>query len=117
MGLAFVELLPESCLNGDESDVIITRNRSSFGMFFFPLSFLVLTLGLEYEAWQGQTKHNSRCHCSFHAGFVAGWSSTATGIRRVTAEIMCKSKGDSDCLFVTTTPGNLDKAVKQFSEQ
>lgn len=33
MGLAFVELLPESILNGTEEDIIITRNRSSFGMY------------------------------------------------------------------------------------
>eukprot|EP01127_Copromyxa_protea_P010497 TRINITY_DN2552_c0_g2_i1.p1 TRINITY_DN2552_c0_g2~~TRINITY_DN2552_c0_g2_i1.p1 ORF type:complete len:1280 (+),score=216.70 TRINITY_DN2552_c0_g2_i1:44-3883(+) len=101
MGLAFVELLSESILNGEPDDVIITRNRSSF----------------EYEAWQGQTKHNSRCNCSFHAGFIAGWSTTATGFFRVTAEIMCKSKGDSDCLFVTTNPANLDNAVKVFAER
>eukprot|EP01126_Amoeba_proteus_P061267 TRINITY_DN8208_c0_g1_i2.p1 TRINITY_DN8208_c0_g1~~TRINITY_DN8208_c0_g1_i2.p1 ORF type:complete len:727 (+),score=165.29 TRINITY_DN8208_c0_g1_i2:247-2181(+) len=101
MGLAFVELLPQSRLNGDAQDVIITRNKSSF----------------EYNAWQGETRHGHRCHCSFHAGWIAGWSSTATGILRVTAEILCRSKGGSDCIFVTTVANNLEKAIKTFSTE
>lgn len=99
-GMAFVHLLEESTFESKVNDECL--------LYEYAYSF-------ESESWLKKNKSNTDfCTCMMSAGYLAGWGEGATHSIKATAELQCKSKGDSKCLFVRADPINLESMAKKI---
>ncbi|MFO8018008.1 MAG: XylR N-terminal domain-containing protein [Promethearchaeia archaeon] len=87
VGLAFVDIFPESKPAPDNSYFLIYEHPNTFES------------GV-YKA-KNETADHGICH--FSAGYSAGWCSEAFGLELEAREIKCEAKGDDSCRFIMTT--------------
>ncbi|MCC7385532.1 MAG: response regulator [Deltaproteobacteria bacterium] len=97
-GWAFVEILPESApVPGPEYCLIYDH----------PYSF-------ESEAWlqSGLSRHHPSC--IMNAGYSSGWCEESFGLALVSAEVLCRAKGDTCCRFVMAPPEHVERRVRDY---
>jgi len=97
-GWAFVELFPES--NPAQSD-------DFFLVFEHPYSF-------ESDAWVRAGRTSDLPVCVMNAGYSSGWCEASFEQRLVSAEILCRGKGDSSCRFVMAPPHRIEEQIATY---
>jgi signal transduction histidine kinase/CheY-like chemotaxis protein len=100
-GWAFVRILPESLPNPDESFFLV---------YDHPFSF-------ESHAWIQRGKLSNHPVCVMNAGYSSGWCEESFGLHLVSAEIMCKAKGDENCRFVMAAPWKIESLISNYLER
>jgi signal transduction histidine kinase/CheY-like chemotaxis protein len=97
-GWAFVELFPEcKPAPGDEF----------FLVFEHPYSF-------ESDAWVRARRTAEFPVCVMNAGYSSGWCEAAFDQRLVSAEILCRGKGDDTCRFIMAPPHRIEAQIATY---
>jgi signal transduction histidine kinase/CheY-like chemotaxis protein len=94
-GWAFVDLLPESRP---------VPGADYFLVFDHPYSF-------EAEAWLGGGDSAGFPVCIMNSGYSSGWCQESFGQPLVSAEILCRARGDDVCRFVMAPPERIEELV------
>jgi two-component system cell cycle sensor histidine kinase/response regulator CckA len=97
-GWAFVDIFPESRPSPDEHYCTV---------FDHPYSF-------ESDAWMRAGRTSDFPVCIMNAGYSSGWSEASFGQPLVSAEILCRGKGDDVCRFVMAPPEHISARIEEY---
>ncbi len=97
-GWAFVDIFPESRPTPDEDFYLIYDHTFSF----------------EADAWKKAGKRSDCPVCVMNAGYSSGWCEESFGMPLVTAEILCKAKGDEVCRFIMAHPSKIEGYIRAY---
>lgn len=86
VGLAFVDIFPESKPTPDENYFLLYEHPNTF----------------ESEVYKQKNETADHEICHFSSGYSAGWCSEAFGLELQAQEISCVAKGDDACRFIMT---------------
>jgi signal transduction histidine kinase/ActR/RegA family two-component response regulator len=97
-GWAKVEILPESRP---------TPGDDFFLVYDHPYSF-------ESDAWLRASGRRQSPVCIMNAGYSSGWTEHAFGMNMVSAELLCRARGDDACRFIMAPPSRIEGHVEIF---
>jgi two-component system cell cycle sensor histidine kinase/response regulator CckA len=97
-GWAFVEILPESQPTPDSDYCLVYDHPYSF----------------ESDAWVRYARHSQTPVCIMNAGYSSGWCEESFGLKLVSAEILCRAKGDETCRFVMAPPDRVSTRIAEY---
>ena len=82
-------------------------NDDYYLIFDHPYSF-------ESDAWLRAGKRREFPVCIMNAGWSSGWCEESFGVQLVSAEILCRAKGDPTCRFIMAPPGRIEGHVGSY---
>jgi len=97
-GWAFVDIFPESRPSPDERFYLV---------FDHPYSF-------ESDAWVRAGRASVFPVCIMNAGYSSGWCEASFGQSLVSAEILCRGKGDHTCRFIMAPPERISARIDEY---
>ncbi len=97
-GWASVEIDPSSRPSAD---------GDFFLLFEHPYSF-------EADAWLGAGKRRDFAACIMNAGYSSGWCEASFGVELVSAEVLCRARGDACCRFIMAHPDRIEARVQEY---
>lgn len=97
-GWAYVDISPESRATPDDEYCLI---------FDHPYSF-------ESDAWVRAGRHSDFPVCIMNAGYSSGWCEASFDQKLVSAEILCRAKGDHTCHFVMAPPHRIQAQIAEY---
>lgn len=100
VGLAFVDVFPESHLVGDDSYLLIYEHPNTF----------------ESDSYKKDNKKTDHPICFFSAGYSAGWCSEAFGLELKAQEISCVAQGDDSCRFIMAPYDKISEHLDKIDE-
>jgi len=81
-----------------------------FLLFDHPYSF-------EADAWLEHGQRTDFPVCIMNAGYSSGWCQESFGVRLVTAEVLCRARGDEACRFVMAPPARIEARVEEWRKE
>ncbi len=97
-GWAYVDIAAESSPSPDEDYRLV---------YDHPFSF-------ESDAWMQAGRQTEFPVCIMNAGYSSGWCEESFGVPLVSAEIMCKARGDEACRFVMAHPSKIELYIQDY---
>jgi signal transduction histidine kinase/CheY-like chemotaxis protein len=76
-------------------------------LFDHPYSF-------EADAWLRAGERREFAACIMNAGYSSGWCEESFGIELVSAEVLCRARGDACCRFIMAHPDRIEARVHAF---
>ena len=99
-GWAFVDISPDSTPSPDSE---------FYALYDHPYSF-------ESDSWLAAGKSSEHPVCVMNSGYSSGWCEHAFGLPLVSAEILCRAKGDDTCRFIMAPPDRIEQRIKSYIE-
>jgi PAS domain S-box-containing protein len=100
-GWAFVDISPESAPSPDANFYLLYDHPYSF----------------ESDSWLAAGKSADHPVCVMNAGYSSGWCEHAFGLPLVSAEILCRAKGDEACRFIMAPPERIEARIRSYVER
>ncbi|HYM34841.1 MAG TPA: ATP-binding protein [Steroidobacteraceae bacterium] len=97
-GWAFVDIFPESRATPDDEYCMV---------FDHPYSF-------ESDAWVRAKRTSTMPVCIMNAGYSSGWCEESFGQSLVSAELLCRGKGDEVCRFIMAPPTRIAERIDAY---
>jgi two-component system, cell cycle sensor histidine kinase and response regulator CckA len=97
-GWAFVDIDPSSRPSADGDFYLL---------FEHPYSF-------EADAWLRAAKRRDFAACIMNAGYSSGWCEASFGVELVSAEVLCRARGDACCRFIMAHPDRIEARVHEY---
>jgi PAS domain S-box-containing protein len=97
-GWAFVDISADSRPSPDENFYLLYDHPYSF----------------ECDSWLSAGKRTDFPVCVMNAGYSSGWCEASFGVPLVSAEIMCRAKGDEHCRFIMAHPGHIQAHIQAY---
>jgi signal transduction histidine kinase/CheY-like chemotaxis protein len=97
-GWAFVDIDPSSRPSADGDFYLL---------FEHPYSF-------EADAWLRAGKRRDFAACIMNAGYSSGWCEESFGVELVSAEVLCRAKGDPCCRFIMAHPHRIEERLREY---
>ena len=97
-GWAFVDISAESQPSPDENFYLLYDHPYSF----------------ECDSWLSEGKRTNFPVCVMNAGYSSGWCEASFGLPLVSAEIMCRAKGDDACRFIMAHPTRIEGFIQAY---
>ena len=100
-GWGRVRLLPESDMTSDKDFLLLYEHENSF----------------ESDSWKAANLQSPMPVCVMNAGYSAGWTSEAFSRELVSAEILCRAKGDPACRFLMAPPDRIQELYQNYCQR
>jgi len=97
-GWAFVDISEDSRPSPDENFYLLYDHPYSF----------------ECDSWLGAGKRTDFPVCVMNAGYSSGWCEASFGVPLVSAEILCRAKGDEHCRFIMAHPAHIQGHIQAY---
>lgn len=97
-GWAFVDISADSRPSPDENFYLLYDHPYSF----------------ECDSWLSAGKRTDFPVCVMNAGYSSGWCEASFDVPLVSAEIMCRAKGDEHCRFIMAHPAHIQAHIQAY---
>ncbi len=97
-GWAFVDISADSRPSPDENFYLLYDHPYSF----------------ECDSWMGAGKRTDFPVCVMNAGYSSGWCEASFDVPLVSAEILCRAKGDEHCRFIMAHPAHIEAHIQAY---
>ena len=97
-GWAFVDISADSKPSPDENFYLLYDHPYSF----------------ECDSWLSEGKRTNFPVCVMNAGYSSGWCEASFDVPLVSAEILCRAKGDEHCRFIMAHPTRIEGFIQAY---
>jgi len=97
-GWAFVDISEDSRPSPDENFYLLYDHPYSF----------------ECDSWISAGKRTDFPVCVMNAGYSSGWCEASFDVPLVSAEILCRAKGDEHCRFIMAHPAHIQAHIQAY---
>ncbi len=97
-GWAFVDISADSRPSPDENFYLLYDHPYSF----------------ECDSWLSAGKRTDFPVCVMNAGYSSGWCEASFDVPLVSAEILCRAKGDEHCRFIMAHPAHIQAHIQAY---
>jgi len=97
-GWAFVDISADSQPSPDENFYLLYDHPYSF----------------ECDSWLSEGKRTNFPVCVMNAGYSSGWCEASFDVPLVSAEILCRAKGDEHCRFIMAHPTRIEGFIQAY---